>query len=225
MARRDRRPADRLRRITTDVFIECALFDPVRIALTGRRHQIVSARAKRFERGIDPALMPATRWRPHGDGARPVRRRGRRGHPGWQPASLAAHGNAALRTRRGTGRLRHHRRRSGYLATAVGLYRAIARRNRVTVAVPSWRNDVAAPIVLEQSDTLAPALAAKAAEGCGEIETGMRTWFEEVLRLRGLDAVPPVSLPRASPVPLATLAPPQVRTELARRGTGPRKDC
>ena len=40
------------------VFIECALFDPVRIALTGRRHQIVSDARQRFERGIDPALMP-----------------------------------------------------------------------------------------------------------------------------------------------------------------------
>src|SRR3984885_2587998 len=27
---------------TTSVFIECALFDPIRVALTGRRHQIVS---------------------------------------------------------------------------------------------------------------------------------------------------------------------------------------
>ena len=32
---------------------------------------------------------------------------------------------------------------------------------------------------------------------------------EEVLRLRGLDAVPPVSLPRVAPVPLATLTPRQ----------------
>ena len=43
---------------TTTVFVECALFDPVRIALTGRRHQIVSDARQRFERGIDPALMP-----------------------------------------------------------------------------------------------------------------------------------------------------------------------
>ena len=40
------------------MFIECALFDPVRVALTGRRHQIVSDARQRFERGIDPALMP-----------------------------------------------------------------------------------------------------------------------------------------------------------------------
>src|SRR5205085_1822677 len=44
---------------TTEVFVECALFDPVRIALTGRRHQIVSDARQRFERGLDPALMPA----------------------------------------------------------------------------------------------------------------------------------------------------------------------
>ena len=43
---------------TTTVFVECALFDPVRIALTGRRHQIVSDARQRFERGIDPAIMP-----------------------------------------------------------------------------------------------------------------------------------------------------------------------
>ncbi|HUB46572.1 MAG TPA: phenylalanine--tRNA ligase subunit beta, partial [Acetobacteraceae bacterium] len=43
---------------TTAVFVECALFDPVRIALTGRRHQVVSDARQRFERGIDPALMP-----------------------------------------------------------------------------------------------------------------------------------------------------------------------
>ena len=43
---------------TTSVFIECALFDPIRVALTGRRHQIVSDARQRFERGIDPALMP-----------------------------------------------------------------------------------------------------------------------------------------------------------------------
>ncbi len=41
--------------------------------------------------------------------------------------------------------------------------------------------------------------------------------MEEVLRLRGLDAVPPVSLPRVAPVPPATLTPRQVRTALARR--------
>ena len=43
---------------TTAVFIECALFDPVRVALTGRRHAIISDARQRFERGVDPALLP-----------------------------------------------------------------------------------------------------------------------------------------------------------------------
>jgi len=82
--------------------------------------------------------------------------------------------------------------------------------------VPSWRNDVAAPIVLDQSPSLDPARAAAAAAGCAEIEAE-NDLIEEVLRLRGLDAVPPVSLPRESPVPAATLTPRQQRSALARR--------
>jgi phenylalanyl-tRNA synthetase beta chain len=87
---------------------------------------------------------------------------------------------------------------------------------KVTVAVPSWRNDVAAAVALDQSGTLDPALAAKAAEGCAVIEPEADL-VEEVLRLRGLDAIPPVSLPRATPVPAVTLTPRQSRAALARR--------
>jgi len=41
---------------TTEVFIEAALFDPIRTAETGRRHQIHSDARYRFERGVDPAF-------------------------------------------------------------------------------------------------------------------------------------------------------------------------
>ena len=44
---------------TTNVFVECALFDPVRVALSGRRHQIHSDARARFERGVDQSLLPA----------------------------------------------------------------------------------------------------------------------------------------------------------------------
>ena len=44
---------------TTRVFVECALFDPVRVALTGRHHRIASDARTRFERGVDAALPPA----------------------------------------------------------------------------------------------------------------------------------------------------------------------
>ncbi|HVH82616.1 MAG TPA: phenylalanine--tRNA ligase subunit beta, partial [Stellaceae bacterium] len=39
---------------TTEVFVEAALFDPVRTAATGRRLEIISDARYRFERGIDP---------------------------------------------------------------------------------------------------------------------------------------------------------------------------
>jgi phenylalanyl-tRNA synthetase beta chain len=42
---------------TTDVFIECAYFEPLVVAETGRRLGIVSDARYRFERGIDPAFV------------------------------------------------------------------------------------------------------------------------------------------------------------------------
>jgi phenylalanyl-tRNA synthetase beta chain len=42
---------------TTDVFLEVALFDPLRTAATGRKLQIISDARYRFERGVDPAFV------------------------------------------------------------------------------------------------------------------------------------------------------------------------
>src|SRR5204862_6882993 len=42
---------------TTEVFIEAALFDPIRTAATGRRLEIASDARYRFERGLDPAFV------------------------------------------------------------------------------------------------------------------------------------------------------------------------
>jgi phenylalanyl-tRNA synthetase beta chain len=43
---------------TTNVYLEVALFDPVRTAMTGQKLQIDSDARYRFERGIDPAFAP-----------------------------------------------------------------------------------------------------------------------------------------------------------------------
>jgi phenylalanyl-tRNA synthetase beta chain len=201
---------------TTSVFIECALFDPVRVALTGRRHQIVSDARQRFERGIDPALMPgaleaATAMVLELCGGEPGEVTEAGSPPAWQRTAtlrferIAGLGGSAIAADEAVASLE----RLGF---------AVKSRDhtRVTVAVPPWRNDVAARIELAQSDKLDPAVAAKAAEGCAAIEPECDL-VEEVLRLRGLDAVPAVSLPRASPVPLTTLTSKQVRTELVRR--------
>ena len=42
---------------TTEVFVEAALFDPIRTAATGRRLEIISDARYRFERGLDPAFV------------------------------------------------------------------------------------------------------------------------------------------------------------------------
>ncbi len=201
---------------TTAAFIECALFDPIRVALTGRRHAIVSDARQRFERGIDPALMTdaleaATAMVLELCGGEPGEVTEAGAPPAWQRSATL-----------------HFERIAGLGGSDIPSEEAIASLERlgfgvqhrdpasVTVAVPSWRNDVAAKIELAQAETLDPAVAAKAAEGCAAIEPEADL-VEEVLRLRGLDAVPSVSLPRTSPVPLPTLTAKQARKELVRR--------
>ena len=204
---------------TTSVFVECALFDPVRIARTGRRHQIVSDARQRFERGLDPAIMPdaiqaATAMILQLCGGEPGSVTAAGAEPAWQRdatmrfARIADFGGSDISAHDAVAALQ----RLGF-----GLRQRDA--EQATVAVPSWRNDVAAPITLDQSPTLDPAKAAAAAEGCAAIEAE-NDLIEEVLRLRGLNAIPAVSLPRESPVPGATLTPRQQRSALARRTLG-----
>jgi len=89
-------------------------------------------------------------------------------------------------------------------------------RERVRVAVPSWRNDVAAPVVLDLHPRFIADQTIPLIEAVTEIEPETDL-VEEVLRIRGLDTVPAVSMPRAALVPAATLTPRQVRAALARR--------
>jgi phenylalanyl-tRNA synthetase beta chain len=201
---------------TTEVFVECALFDPVRIALTGRRHQIVSDARQRFERGLDPALLPdaieaATALILDLCGGRPGPVTAAGAEPAWQRTAslrferLLSFGGADVPPDEAVSSLE----RLGFAVVARD-------EDGVTVSVPSWRNDVAAPVLLDQSPSLHSDVAAAAAAGCIAVEPECDL-IEEVLRLRGLDSVPAVSLPRSAPVPAATLTPRQVRAGLARR--------
>jgi phenylalanyl-tRNA synthetase beta chain len=201
---------------TRTVFVECALFDPVRIALTGRRHQIVSDARQRFERGLDPALMPdaieaATAMILELCGGEPGPVTAAGAEPAWQRdatmrfSRIAGLGGSDIAADEAVASLE----RLGFMVRELSA-------DKVTVAVPSWRNDIAAPVALDLSPSLSPEVAAKAAAGCAVIEPECDL-IEEVLRLKGLDAVPPASLPRMSPVPLATLTPKQQRTALVRR--------
>ncbi len=201
---------------TTEVFVECAYFDPIRIALTGRRHQIVSDARQRFERGLDPALMPDAV-----EAATAMILE----LCGGQPGTVTASGAEPAWQRQATMRFRRVAELGGMdvapddaVLSLERLGFAVRMRDaeQVTVSVPSWRNDVAARVHLDQSPALSADIAASTAEACAVIEPECDL-IEEVLRLRGLDSVPPVSLPRATPVPVATLTPRQIRTALARR--------
>ena len=201
---------------TTSVFLECALFDPVIVALTGRRHAVVSDARQRFERGIDPALLPdateaATRLILDLCGGEPSDVVSAGSEPAWQRSATLRFDR--LRTLGGADVPPDEA-----AAALAGLGFAMQARDSgmLTVGVPSWRNDVAAVIVLDQADSLPPDRARQAAEGCAATE-GEADLVEEVLRLRGLDAITPVSLPSTAPVPGATLTPSQTRAALVRR--------
>jgi phenylalanyl-tRNA synthetase beta chain len=87
---------------------------------------------------------------------------------------------------------------------------------RVTVNVPSWRNDVAGKGALAQAPELSTERAKAAAEGCAEIEPECDL-LEEVLRIRGLNTIAPVSLPVSGIIPPPAFTAKQARASLARR--------
>lgn len=44
---------------TCDVYFEAAIWDPITVARTSRRHKLSSEASRRFERGVDPAIVEA----------------------------------------------------------------------------------------------------------------------------------------------------------------------
>jgi phenylalanyl-tRNA synthetase beta chain len=87
---------------------------------------------------------------------------------------------------------------------------------RVTVSVPPWRNDIAPDGGLALAPQLPAAHADELIKAAQEVEAECDL-IEEVLRLHGLDAVPPVSLPRLAAVPAVIATASQSRAALARR--------
>ncbi len=198
---------------TTNVFIECALFSRVHIAQSGQRHGIFSDARQRFERGVDSQLLPAAldaatamMQQLCGGVASEVAVGGAR--PNWQR-------EASLRF----ARIKNFGGSDIGADAAVQSLEALGFTVRardsvsVRVRVPSWRNDIAQPQALTQAELPG---AAQAAAGAAEIEPEVDL-IEEVLRLRGLDEIAPVSLPVEASVPAPALSPKQARTALARR--------
>ncbi|WP_408873086.1 phenylalanine--tRNA ligase subunit beta [Gluconobacter roseus] len=201
---------------TTDVFVESALFDPVRIALTGRRLAIHTDARQRFERGIDPAqvlngLEAATTMI--------------RDLCGGEVSEITEAG--ALPDWKRTATLRFERLKTlgGVDIAADDAVRSLEHLGfevtersdeAATFLVPSWRNDVASGQVLAQAPTLDEDVAIKAANRVQAMEAECDL-LEEVLRLYGLDNVPAVALPQATVVPSPAVTPLQARAALLRR--------
>ena len=175
---------------TTDVFIEIALFDPVRTAATGRAFNLESDARYRFERGVDPAfagpgmeLMTRLVMDICGGEASEVVVAG--AEPAWRR-------EIAFRPSRvkALGGVDSERSHSLGILTALGF--ACEEQDDVLVAVapPPWRGDI----------------------------VGEADLVEEVLRIAGFDQIPAVSLsPTASERARRALSPTRRRLGAMRR--------
>ncbi|TMK31134.1 MAG: phenylalanine--tRNA ligase subunit beta [Alphaproteobacteria bacterium] len=177
---------------TTEVFVEAALFDPIRTAATGRRLEIISDARYRFERGVDPAFVGpgleiATRLILElcGGEASEVVVAG--AAPDWQREYL-------LRPERlaGLGGLHVPPAESRAILETLGctISEAAAEHGgSLRVEPPSWRGDI---------------------EGEADL-------VEEVLRVKGYDEIPAVPLPRETVISRPAIDARRRRAELVRR--------
>jgi phenylalanyl-tRNA synthetase beta chain len=178
---------------TTNVFLEVALFDAKRIAATGRRLGIESDARYRFERGVDPTSLA---W-----GTR-VATRLILEICGGEASEVVSAGEepqwqrtATLRLSRiaGLGGVHLPPGEPARILAALG-FEVSEEEDLIRAAVPPWRADI---------------------EGEADL-------VEEVLRIAGYDAIPPVPVVRAHAVSRPALSPFQRRVNDARRALAAR---
>ena len=174
---------------TTEVFVEAALFDPVRTAATGRRLNVASDARYRFERGLDPAFVRdgleiATRLMLDlcGGEASEIVMAG--ADPDWRRSYVLRRERPAT-----LGGLDVKQEESAAILTALGF--AVERQADGNLAAepPSWRGDI----------------------------VGEADLVEELVRVKGYDRIPAVPLDRDTPLSRPSLTPAQRRAELVRR--------
>lgn len=190
---------------TTCVFLECALFNPVTIALSGRYHSIHTDARQRFERGIDNAFLPQ---------AMDLATQMILDYGGGEASEVTVAGHEPNWRRKAT--LRYARLESfGGLAvpvprvqqilTDLGFEIECQNEHSVTVQVPSWRNDIVMPLKMAQHPNLESEYANLLADTAAHLE-GEVDLIEEVLRIVGLDNIPAVSLPLHHSIPSPALS-------------------
>ena len=172
---------------TTDVFVESALWDPVRIARTGRLLGIVSDARYRFERGIDPeftlpGLELATKMILEFCGGEPseVVVAGKptewRRTISFTPSAVKKLGGMEVPV-------------DEIIRILTNLGFKVEGRDPMSVTPPSWRGDV----------------------------VGSADLVEEVVRIYGLDKVPSEPMGRPSVIARTVLTPAQRRSRIVRR--------
>ncbi len=173
---------------TTDVFIESAIFDPARTGHTGRGLAIDSDARYRFERGVDPDFI---------DAGLDIATQMVIDFCGGTPSEAVSAGTPPLRKHSVPFDPDHVRRLAGLDVAAdeaLSILKALGftidgAGAPYTVHVPEWRADI---------------------DGSADL-------VEEVMRIKGLDAVPTVPLPRPNGVAKATLSLAQKRIIALRR--------
>lgn len=178
---------------TTSVFVESALFDPVRTAGTGRALNIASDARYRFERGIDPTSVT---W------GLEIATRLILDICGGEPSDLIVAG-APPPPRPAIGfRPQRVETLAGVEASAAECERTLSALGFAgsfsgepwTVQPPPWRNDIAGEACL----------------------------VEEVVRLLGYERIPETGLPHEGDLPHPALSPRQRRRARARRALAAR---
>ena len=178
---------------TANVFVEIALFDPKRTAATGRKLSLESDARYRFERGVDPAFAHA--------GMEATTRLilelcgGEPSEPVVAGAEPAWRRAIPFRHSRllSLGGLDIPELEARSILGALG-FEVEGTGERQRIVPPSWRGDI---------------------EGEADV-------VEEVLRIKGYDAIPATSLRRATAEPRPALDVGQRRVRLARRALAAR---
>jgi len=179
---------------TVNVFLEAALFDPVRTAHTGRRLGVESDARYRFERGVDPAAViqgveRATRLILELCGGEASELVVAGAEPDWRRTLTLRHSRVA-----GLGGVDVPVAEQSRILEALGFRKTEEAADRTTWEVPSWRADV----------------------------HGEADLVEEVLRVNGFDAIPATPMVREGTVTKPALNARQRRAVTARRSLAAR---
>lgn len=173
---------------TENVYVECAYFDPIRTATTGRKLQIMSDARYRFERGVDPAFLET---------GMEIATRLILDLCGGEPSEVVVAGSEPDWKRSITLRPKRIKSLGGVEVPLEEIERILmvlgfgvdGDGGVLNVSIPSWRSDI----------------------------VGEACLVEEIVRIYGYDKIPAISVKPDTALPEVALLPDQKRHSQARR--------